>query len=204
MNEEPTSIPDEMRAFVLQKCRHEFGHYIVAKALGFGTGNLSFKLDSLDGHHVGSSEVMVQTPTPDVTSILSYLERRILVLYSRAIAEPTLEQGLNERAAQQVLAGGGAEGDLVKIRELVAVHLNISRPDAMDDEARVTAQQELMKRLFQEAMRLVRAEHALISDLAASLAQRVTVLGTGAGLGAKDIDELDCMKRRFIGNTIAS
>ena len=204
MDDQPNLIPEDQRPFVLQKCRHEFGHYVIAKVLGFRTGDLSFRLTSLNGHHVGSSEVMVQTSTPDVPSILAYLERRIVVLYSGAMAEATSAQDVSMRLAKDIFARGGAEGDMVKIEELIAVHLNISQPDAMEDEARVLARRDLMSRLCQEAARMVRAEHSLISELATLLAQHLTAVGRGAGLHAKDIDDMEPMKTRFGNGTIAS
>lgn len=198
MDKEINPISESLKEFVLQKCRHEFGHYVIARAQGFRTGAVNFALMALDGGHEGSSEIMLHTPLLDADAISRYLERRIVVLYAGAMAEGTSAQDLNGDYVDEVLRSGGGDNDLGKIEELVELHLNISQPNVMTDEARVQARQQLKHFLRKRSACMVRAEYGLIEELATILAEPITKVRCGSRLEASVIDAMPSIKKRFL------
>jgi hypothetical protein len=57
--------------------RHEAGHMMVARLLGFKTGQLFFK----EGAQAGA-EIELDPDLPDIQSTVRYIESRIIVLYA--------------------------------------------------------------------------------------------------------------------------
>ena len=199
-----TSIPEQLNAFVSQKCRHEYGHYIAARVLGFRTGNVTFRLTSENGDHVGTSEVMVHMPLIETAALIDYLERRVVVLFSGGMAETPFSEDIGGEYLEDVLSKGGGESDSAKITELVELHLNLTATDAMEASARCSARTILMKRLRRRSEDIVRAEYSLIAALAAEHAGRMTEVSRGWAWGftAEDLDAMALIKGRFAGQAL--
>lgn len=199
-----TSVPEKLNQLVSQKCRHEYGHYIAARVLGFRTGNVTFRLTSENGDHVGTSEVMVQMPLIETTALIDYIERRVVVLFSGVMAETPFSDDIGGEYVEEVLSQGGGESDSAKITELVELHLNLTATDAMEATTRRSARSILMKRLRRRSEDIVRAEYSLIAALAAEHTGRMTEVtrGWAWGFAAEDLDAMAPIKDRFAGQTI--
>jgi hypothetical protein len=109
----PLPPPERPRINLL---RHEAGHMVVAKVLGFETLEMEFKPT-----HAGAKI----SPAPNITdipSLTSYLERRIPVLYAGAMAEAKTGEEVLE-----MLKDERAKDDFSKIRELLQLYTSLNR-----------------------------------------------------------------------------
>jgi hypothetical protein len=176
------ALPDHLQRLARRVAQHEMGHYVVARALGFRTGDVSIEIiGPMDGHR-GAAAVVLPKEVRSMDELRIYLERRVLVLYAGGAAETLPSQGAPiktvdlEQAVKVIQNPGlGAEQDHAKARELIHVLRNISRPDTdVGDDATVQAQlDELDKKLFNRAIELVEANADVIIGLAGNLAGRV-------------------------------
>lgn len=124
----------------LKVLRHELGHWLVARHLGFKTGNIEITVHQNDGPR--GSKVYVQEGTsmvfPDpviakMDDLREYLEQRFQILYAGTFAQ-VHGQGLTEEQIDQVMeVDGGA--DLKVIRELAPILRGMQfGPDKGDEE----------------------------------------------------------------------
>ncbi|HDS1721715.1 peptidase M41 [Pseudomonas putida] len=166
-------IPDHHRTRARPIAQHEMGHYVIAKALGFCTGEVSLTLIGFDGHR-GEATLYLYEPFETVPQIRSYLEKRILVLFAGSIAEtlPPIQiptRGVDQEKAQTIMLGPTAENDYGKARELVAMLRNILHPDTSDLSDSSDQKMQIINRLWDRAVELVEQHDELIVGLASSL-----------------------------------
>jgi hypothetical protein len=95
--------------------RHEAGHMIVAKLLGFKTGGLSYK-----SSHAGA-ELTIEPKLPDLSAVSAFIRRRVVVLYAGVLAESLKGGEIDNDRALQLIRGPEAADDYSKARELVRV-----------------------------------------------------------------------------------
>lgn len=154
-------------------CRHEAGHYIVARELLFKTNGISAKFQQ-NGH---SAHAILEPWTHSVTNIeevQKYLERRIQVLYSGAIAEAMNINGeYNSEFALNEWNNGGSINDYAKIRELIQALRNIRYPDTKDKETAQNELDEIDGNLIQKSGEVITNRLKLIYDIADSLALKI-------------------------------
>lgn len=175
-------LPDHLSRLACRVAQHEMGHYVVARALGFRTGDVSIKIiGPIDGHH-GTAAVTLPEETRSIEDLRVYLERRVIVLYAGGAAEtlpgrgaPTKKVDVEETIKVIRNPGQGAEQDHAKARELIHILRNICRPDSdVGDNAIIQAElDELDAKLFSRAVELVEAHADTIVGLAANLASRI-------------------------------
>src|ERR1700692_462715 len=79
--------------------RHECGHIVVGKVLGFGTGGIIVKLNSAGA----SSEQYFSCPT--IGSVSDHLMRRIQVLFAGAVAQTLQGNKIDEKAINNLFDG---------------------------------------------------------------------------------------------------
>lgn len=174
-------IPPHHRARARPIAQHEMGHFVIAKALGFNTGEVSLTLTGFDGHR-GGATLFLYEPLGSLPEICRYLEKRVLVLLSGAIAE-TLSasnvpgRGVNEKEASVIILGPTAESDLGKARELVAMLRNILHPQSLDRDETSEQKKEIMDRLWDRAVALVTQYEDLIVGLAGALVESIKPTG---------------------------
>jgi hypothetical protein len=110
----------------LKVLRHELGHWLVARHLGFKTGNIEITVHQNDGPR--GSKVYVQEGTsmvfPDpviknTDELKTYLEQRFQILYAGTYAQ-VHGQNLTEEEIDQVMEVD-AGSDLRVIRELAPI-----------------------------------------------------------------------------------
>ena len=73
-------------------CRHEFGHHVAARLLGFKTGIVRVEISEGGRWHRASSLIVPTEPHASLQSVESYLCRRIVVLLSGVCAEALNDQ----------------------------------------------------------------------------------------------------------------
>lgn len=115
-------------------CRHEVGHLIIAREMGFTTYDLKVTYHP-KGHHA-SSEIDLWTPhISDISSVIEYMQKRLMVLYAGAMAESFDRDGnYNGKHAINEWKNGGAMNDWAKIRELIQLLRNLKFPETTDPE----------------------------------------------------------------------
>lgn len=161
----PNPVPEDIRFLALSLLRHEYGHYFAARSLGFQTGAVTLKV-FVTGGHEGASEVFLDMPLTGVDAILDYLERRIVMLFSGAVAQHWEDLLLSHHHALGDIFKGGGESDHEKIMELLTLHLNISHPSCMESSARIDAFHALKFSLFERSKIIVLSQYAWIERLA--------------------------------------
>ncbi len=107
--------------------RHEGGHYLVARQLGFQTCGISLTLLTADGGHRGEAEIFVHKPTPLFGDVANYLTNRIAVLYAGAIGEAFIDGKVSQESFSDCVGKGG-RSDKEKADELVQLLRNMTYP----------------------------------------------------------------------------
>lgn len=198
------TLPDHLRDLARRVAQHEMGHYVVARALGFRTGDVSIELTGpIDGHR-GAAAVTLPTATGSIDLIADYLRRRVIVLYAGGIAEALPRYGspskkVDIESAIKIIRnpGLGAEQDHAKARELINVLRNVTRcgTDGADDSETQAELDNLDEQLFSRAVELVESHVDTILGLAGNLAARLTATKTPVVMKAADLEELPAVQK---------
>lgn len=196
-------LPHHLWPLARRVAQHEMGHYVVARALGFRTGDVSIEITGpFDGHY-GGAAVTLPEPLSSLSDVQTYLERRVLVLYAGAAAE-TLPLSAPEKRVDNDLAvktirnpEHGTEQDHAKARELIHVLRNISDPAAnpTDDIATQAQLDELDAKLWRRAVELVESYAETIVALGDNLATRVHKPKERVTLNAKYLESLPSVQK---------
>ena len=175
------------------------GHYVIARALGFQTGDVTIKLlGPLDGHH-GTATITLSEAIKSLEDVRLYLERRVIVLYAGALAEtlpysasPTKRVDVDRACEILENPGQGAEQDHAKVRELVHALRNISHldTDLSNEDVLQGELDELNGKLLNRAVELVEKLAETITGLADNLAGQVKAVKEIAILKAEYLEGL--------------
>jgi hypothetical protein len=104
--------------------RHEFGHLITAKVLGFTTGPIELKEKS------AGAQLELNVTHATLEDVATYIEKRIQVLYAGAIAECLNKNNTIDAPATKLKFQTTAADDFSKIREIMRIAVGIRHPDA--------------------------------------------------------------------------
>ena len=178
----------------LQIARHECGHYIAARALGFETGALSVELLYPNGHR-GGALITLPHPLRSIVEACSYLERRIQILYAGVLAESLKDGKINEEKAREYVSTGGSE-DFAKVKELTHLLRNFRYCDEPVAEAQRHLD-EICERLWANTIRLILTEQDHIEGLARRLATGVTEFGMPSTITPEQLGEMTALNERF-------
>jgi hypothetical protein len=169
--------------------RHEFGHYVVARALGFRTGGIDILL-RVEGSPPtvqikGGSEVRLSQGIGDLEDLQRYLERRIAVLYSGACAG-TLKPDLKVDSAEATKCLS-TESDFAKALELIHLLRNVryQATDCSDATAIQNEVDEIRVQLWTKAIKLVERYASTIILLAEKFKTNTVVRSSASALEAR-------------------
>jgi hypothetical protein len=108
--------------------RHECGHLVVAKALGFVTGGIIVQRE------VAWAEIDQYFSCPSIESVSDHLMRRVQVLYAGAVAQTIQGKEIDQEACNNLFDGAPpyntAAHDFAKIKELLRLWIAIRYPTA--------------------------------------------------------------------------
>ncbi len=160
--------------------RHEFGHYVVARALGFPTGGISISL-RVEGcppivRVKGGSDIRLSEGIGSLNDLRQYLERRIAVLYAGACAETLKPRSHDLKVdSDKATKCQGADGDFAKASELMHLLRNVlySTTDCYDDSGIQREINELKDKLWTKAIQVVERFAKTIVSLAEELKRRI-------------------------------
>lgn len=151
-------------AKMLDRAQHEFGHHIVARALGFAPGDVSAEIS---GNAGGTSAMDTSRPLMTVDDIVQFCEDRIKVLYAGVLAE-TLRADAIDNAAVLKLAHSTGKMDHMMVQQLC----NLLRNVRYANDPKPLAERKMQAdeaRLWNESARLVVLYAPLIQNLAKEL-----------------------------------
>jgi hypothetical protein len=186
------------RELAKRVAKHEAGHYIAGRVLGFRMNGLEVKLHARGGYS-GGAEIHLCEDLSGDASMLDYLERRVKVLYAGALAEALIagNGGIDYDKAVQY-SKDGSFGDAVKVAELLNLIRNIrfglEPTDATYNEQLAAINAEM----WGKAASLVTANYELIEGLADRLAALVLTVGVTFGLDKGTINAMPAIKKRFL------
>lgn len=173
---------NDQRWYVEEIARHEIAHIVVAKALGFKTGEATLVLYSPDGSHLGTSVINLDFATTSLSEVSNYLDRRVIILLSGYLAEP-VDVGRHQSNAHKIVYAKTAESDVQKALELIHIKLNlegISAPGAVNQR---------LSALALRAWAIVEANFKIISALAQRFAKRIEFYEQPISWKGYEIDE---------------
>jgi len=112
--------------YTIDVIKHEVGHWVVAKILGFKTGDITIQIThngKLFGHEA-SANIRPEPEISNITDISSYLENRICILFAGVISQAIGKTDISETSAADLLLADGAS-DYAKVTELVFICMGI-------------------------------------------------------------------------------
>lgn len=137
--------------------KHECGHLVVAKLMGFQTGNIEIH----DGHSLAGLSF---AETVGVVR-LKCIRRRIMVLFAGSLAQSIMTIKPNTSAAE-VFLRQNAVGDNQNIEELLQEYLDSTLPEGTPDSLREMERKQRRTGLLQEAATIVGDNRDVIMELA--------------------------------------
>jgi hypothetical protein len=190
-------IDPHHRRTLIPIAQHEVGHYIAARVLGFKTGAISLVVFDFTGAHRGGAEIIPCCGLRDVRSIDDYLERRITVLYSGALAESLSKGQVDNNYAINAMRHGGSQNDYAKARELIQTLRNIRFPDTITEEEVQKNLDVIGNQLWNKAAGIVLAESAIIEGLGDRLAGDIKYTNELVTLSDEELEALPIIRDRF-------
>jgi hypothetical protein len=146
---------DRVRADI----RHEFGHLVAAKVLGFQTGGVEL------GPTEARAQIWLRPTLKSVGDVADYARRRAKVLYAGAGAQTLNKQDKVDGDQVEQLLKTTSSNDHAKIRELLRIISAIEHPDAVADAERELVTTCLDTKLRLETGELVEKHSGLIVAL---------------------------------------
>jgi hypothetical protein len=163
--------------------RHEFGHLVVPKLLGFSTGSVELELAE------ARAQIELRPTFKCLRDVADYGRRRVQVLYAGAGAEALGDDGIIDPDGVERLLKTTSSNDHAKIRELLRITSAIEHPEAVDDDERRKVTTAIDTELRLKTGELVENHSALIVDLTNFFIKQMGARRTAYSLLAKDIDE---------------
>jgi hypothetical protein len=177
--------------------QHEAGHYIAARLSGFKPGAISVTITDLYDGHNASSEAITACALSDKQSIIDFLNRRVIVLYSGVLAESLVDGIVVEKIAHESLTSKGGIRDQDKAKELLQLLRNIEYPEAVGDSVIQAGLTTINKKLWDKATILVQEEHVIIEGISKRLISEIKYTNTTCKLSESEIDNMPAIKQRL-------
>lgn len=181
--------------------RHELGHFVACRHLGFETGWITVQVDGEGPGHRGSAAVVLHTPIHSFPVLDAYLFGRCVILHAGALAEaltPGTSSGeMHEEdvdRAMQILEdpNSGAFADSSIARELQALLRNVRYPETpVSDRAAINRQiQAIRVAVWEKATAIIGQNAEAICSIAAIVAGRLTQKGKAISMSAAELEAI--------------
>jgi hypothetical protein len=186
-NHDASTFPIHFDPEVDKVARHEIGHWVAARRLGFGAGDVTAKIMAYPKFgRQGTSEIMLRCELLSIDDVIDYLERRIQICWAGAIAEALdVSNGrirdvaescpVEVEVASHLIEGASGRTDANLADELLQLLSNLTRtPQTVDPVERLHLLSEI---LWRRTVELIEAESQLILTLAFEFARRIRSVG---------------------------
>lgn len=190
---------------VLALARHEVGHYVVNRCLGFSPGDIKIEIKGPSQHyadttiwlplHDGYCDVDVNEPLASAADVKGWLDRRIQALLAGALAQSLEGDQPNCMLAGDILFKANGADDHKFIRAFVNLIWNIESTEMRSTDERKDEMQSIFARNWDKAFKLVHAEAAVIHEFAEIVASHARC--HSEPMKKKTIEQLGVIKRRF-------
>jgi hypothetical protein len=168
--------------------RHEAGHLVVGKLLGFETGLI--RLTDKDA----GAEITLTPHLADIPSLVDYIKRRVVVLYAGVASEALRSTKIDQAQALKDFSSEAGMNDFAKIRELLLLLAGI--------ECGESDRQAVLDRYVEEyanrAGELVEKYALLVHEVAKELANAIPA--SGAELSGVKVDALPSVSKIKVGS----
>lgn len=184
-----------LKSLILELAKHEAGHYVVGRTLGFDVGGISLKMLDAHGGHSGTSTILLSVPTKGIEEVVSYLRKRLAVLYAGVVAQVTVD-GVPDQNRFVACLKQGAAGDKSKADEL----LNVLRNVICQSESKEKFESELTNletEAIQQALEIIVSAKSCVDNIAALLASRVKTIGQEYTVSRAEIEQLPTVIAEF-------
>jgi hypothetical protein len=161
-------ILDSQRKQLIPSVRHEFGHLVIAKAVGFGTGGIKLAATHAE------AEVDLLPSFLSLADVQEYSERRIKVLYAGACAEALSGQRVNLNAGRKLFETTAAN-DHAKIRELTRIVCGAKYPSINNLAEYARQLEKIDDALAIETVEMVEQDASLIEELTAYFMDKLDI-----------------------------
>ena len=169
------------RRELMPSVRHECGHLLAARNLGFPTGDIQLR------EKTAAAGIDLVLSLRNIEEVLTYLEKRIQVLFAGALAESIRGGQVQGDDAFKLLDSpiASAGHDFAKVKELLRLWVGLKYPDATDKKFgdRLT---ELKDRLYMNVGTFIDANISLIDKLALFFLDELEK--SNGGLASKSFD----------------
>ncbi|MFH4559006.1 zinc metalloprotease [Vibrio diabolicus] len=189
MNEDfEMPINDANRPFVVDLCKHELGHYYMAKESGFGVHQLDVNFTSRDKFHGKAHITIYMTPNTTVEMLVS---NRIKVLMAGVLAESLDENNKinNARAIEKLSIN--ARSDKEKYEELLHLLRCIKFPHALTDELILKHNEDLCSELWNEVAIYIESIADKITSVANEISEKMKYASYDYSFSAKELGEIE-------------
>lgn len=100
---------------VVDVFRHEAGHMVVAKLLGFETQEVVY------GTETAGAKLIIEPNLPDTQSVAEFIRKRLVILHAGVLAESINGGKTNSDRAIELIRDKEGADDYSKVRELTRV-----------------------------------------------------------------------------------
>ncbi|AMS39353.1 MULTISPECIES: hypothetical protein [Aminobacter] len=183
---------------LMHLARHELGHHVMARIVGFKVGDFNIGQDTLQIYGPGgSSSTNMMRPLRTKEEIVTYSRDRCKVALAGVLAGEMEDAVIVEAQSENKLEHGGGQDDYTKAIENIQLLRNILYPDSDIDQATKEVH-VLLKELWMETIQIISAEGLMIEQLATELVERKMKTPKKALiLTAEEMAELPLLKERF-------
>jgi len=186
----PFPICHEHKQLLEKIVRHEAGHYVIARTFGFKADQLKICFLYQGGQYYSYVANNTARKLRNQAEIERFLEERILILFSGAMAEALFEGKVGNEAARAVLESEGGRNDEGKISELIHLLSNIRHANLDDEVEFKKAPTAINRELWDKARALVEAEQVVISGFTKELASKIESGGEEYIFSEEDVESL--------------
>jgi hypothetical protein len=206
---------NELKRLAMPVALHEAGHYIVGRVHGFEVGELKAKVLYPDSF-IGSTQIIILAQKlTTLEAIVSYLEKRIQVLYAGVLSQSlermnvnedkaneyhvnedkANEYHVNEDKANDYLKTNGKD-DHCKVRELLRILLNIKCSSTENDKNQKQLS-EIERDLWKRTIKCVETEETHIRGLGEYFADKIEGYDKEFTVTVEDIEKMPALTERF-------
>ena len=164
----------EFEEYKIDVIRHEVGHWVLAKCLGFRTGDIAIEI-LRHGNSYGHNGAATIFPEPDISNLnalYEYIGNRICVLFAGVISQTLEKFNINDTTAANLLEIDGTD-DHNKIRELLFIARGIKFSGSIHESSELEQVDLIVKECWEKSDHLVKEHRTSILFISEKIMQQL-------------------------------